>query len=556
MSAPSPTNGPARNGVAPQEVEMLKLTVDGRSVEVPAGTTVFDAARVAGVEIPHLCHHPALSVAGACRLCLVEVEGARGLVTSCAAPAADGMVVRTDTEKVLWARKAVLEFILADHPLDCLTCERSGECDLQRYAYQYGVTGNEWPGAKRSAEPDATNPFFERDHEKCILCGRCVRMCHEVQGVGAVDFTARGFAAKITTPYDLPLEESDCVFCGNCIDVCPVGALTPKLGMRKGRGGDLETVSTTCPYCGVGCRLDLKVAGGRIVRVDGGDGAANHGLLCVKGRFGWDYVHHPDRLTKPLVRKDGRLVEAEWDEAMDMVVSRLTRIARENPDAVAGLSSAKCTNEENYLLQKVMRAGFGTNNVDHCARLCHASTVAGLATAFGSGAMTNSIDEVARADAIFVIGSNTTEAHPVIGVRVKEAVRRGAKLICADPRRIELARLADIHLQHLPGSDVALLNGMMNVILAEGLADEDFIAERTENFNEFKAVVETYNPELVEAITGVPAAKIREAATPRPSGPLLSTRWASPNTQRAPTTFCQSLIWPCLPGTSGASRPV
>ena len=514
MNVKSPTNPAAPGGAAPVAPANVKLIIDGRPIEAAPGTTIFVAAKNAGIEIPHLCYHPVLSVVGACRLCLVEVEGARGLITSCAAPVAEGMVVRTTSEKVHWARKAVLEFILADHPLDCLTCEKNGDCQLQSYAYRYGVTGTEWPGERRRVAPDATNPFFERDLEKCILCGRCIRMCQEVQAVGAIDFVGRGFGAKVTTAYDVPLEASECVFCGNCVGVCPVGALTPKLGMRQGRGAELTTVLTTCPYCGVGCQLDLKVKDGRIVRVDGGDGAANHGLLCVKGRFGWDFVHHPDRLTAPLVRNAaGELVPATWGEAMDLVASRLKGIvATHGPDAVAGLASAKCTNEENYLFQKIMRAGLGTNNVDHCARLCHASTVAGLAASFGSGAMTNSIDEIAGADLVFIIGSNTTEAHPVIGLKVKESKRRGAKLVVADPRQIELARLADLHLQHLPGSDVALLNGMMNVILAEGLANEAFITERCENFEAFKAVVGKYRPEVVEAVTGVPAAKIREAA--------------------------------------------
>jgi formate dehydrogenase alpha subunit len=483
---------------------------------------------MAGVEISHLCYHPSLTAAGACRLCVVEVEGVPDLVTSCSASATEGMVVWTRTEKVDWARRAALEVILSSHPLACPACEKNGDCALQAYAHRYRATGCDAAAERRSARPEdpdpfRSNPFFEHAPEKCILCGRCVRVCREVQAVGALTLAGHGLAGKVTTPYGVPLEETGCSFCGNCVGVCPVGALSPKLGKDERRGGGLRTVETVCPYCGVGCRLDLKVKSGRIVAADGGGGdggggAPSNGLLCVKGRFGWDFVHHPDRLTTPLVRRNGDLAVASWDEALATVAGRLKEIAgAHGPDAVAGLASGKCTNEENYLFQKLMRAGLGTNNVDQCARLGHASTVVGLTTAgltaaFESEPMSGSMDDIARSDLIFLIGSNTTETHPVLGVRVKQAQSRGAKLICADPRRIELARLADIHLQHLPGSDVALLNGLMRVILTEGLADHAFITERTEGFEAFRAVVERYHPELVEAITGVPAGRLREAA--------------------------------------------
>ncbi|MDK2929886.1 MAG: formate dehydrogenase alpha subunit [Bacillota bacterium] len=490
------------------------VTIDGKRVDVEPGTTVLEAARAAGADIPTLCHDPALPPMGACRLCVVEVEGAKGPVASCAMPVSDGMVVRTETDKVIASRRFILDLLLSDHPKDCLTCEKNGACKLQEYAYRYGVRSPRLVGRTRKPSLDQDNPFIERDNEKCILCGRCVRVCQGVQQVGAIDYAYRGFDSKVTPAYDEGLDESPCVFCGNCVAVCPVGALTPKMEKMTGRAWEKSRVRTICPYCGTGCAIFLLVKDGKVVGVEPAkDGPANHGWLCVKGRFGYEFIHHPDRLTQPLVRRDGKLVPATWDEALDLVASRLGEVKRQHgPDAVAGLSSARCTNEENYVIQKFMRAAIGTNNIDHCARLCHASTVAGLAAAFGSGAMTNSIDEILMADAIFVIGSNTTETHPVIALRVKEAVRQGAKLIVADPRKIELAEMADVHLQHIPGTDVALLCGIMRVILKQGLYDEEFIATRTEGFEEFARSLEPYTLEFVEGITGVPAGHIVRAA--------------------------------------------
>ena len=495
----------------------ISLTIDGRSVSVPAGSTVFQAAEAAGIHIPHLCHHPWLAPSGACRLCVVEITGGKGLPTACTTPVAEGMTVQTETPRVTEARRLILELMLANHPLDCLTCEKCGDCDLQRYAYHYGVARSPFEGERREYRPDDSNPFFIRYHDKCILCGRCIRVCDEVMAVHAIDYARRGFTTKVSTAYDVGLEESPCVFCGNCVAVCPTGALQPRLSVGQGRRWEIRKVRTVCPYCGVGCTLDLEVrdepGGSRVVGVSGGDGATNRGMLCVKGRFGWDFLHSPDRLTKPLIREGDGFREASWEEALELVAHRLGEIREKHgPDSLAALASARCTNEENYLLQKLVRAGWGTNNVDHCARLCHASSVVGLGMAYGSGAMTNSMADLEQATLFFVIGSNTSEGHPVLSLRVKKALARGAKLIVADPRRTELAERADIFLQHLPGTDVALLGTMMHVILAENLADEAFIAERTEGSEELRASLQTFTPEYGELVTGVPAELIVEAA--------------------------------------------
>ncbi len=505
--------------------DMIHLTVDGKPVAVPAGSTVLQAAEQAGVTIPTLCHHPALTPVGACRLCVVEVEGMRGASTACTLPAAEGMKVHTQTQTLVDLRRFVLTMLLSDHPNDCMKCEVDGACELQRWVYEYQVEWPEHSGARHAYPIDSDpNPVVMVDMNKCILCGRCVRTCQEIQGCFVWNFSQRGFNTKVVAGADQTMLEAHCESCGNCVAACPVGALFDKPSVGWGRAAYQKKVRTTCTYCGVGCQFDFNVKNGRITRVTSANDAPVNGYaLCVKGRYGWDFMHRPDRLTTPLIRDESvtdgpwpGFREATWEEALDLVAKKLAYYRdTTGPDSVAYLSSAKCTNEENYLMQKLARAVGKTNNVDHCARLCHASTVAGLATTLGSGAMSNTIkDATEQSQLIFVIGSNTTEQHPVIGTKIRHAVRdRGVPLIVADPRRINLTELPGaLHLQQRPGTDIALINGLMREIIVNGWADEAFIAGRTEGYEEMKEVVMKYTLEETERITGVPAAKIAEAA--------------------------------------------
>ncbi|NTW72890.1 MAG: formate dehydrogenase subunit alpha, partial [Eubacteriaceae bacterium] len=469
-------------------------------------STVLDAARKLNIEVPTMCHHELLdpSQGANCRMCLVEVQGARALSPSCALPATEGMIVSTDSDRVKSARKTVLELMISKHPLDCLTCDKTGACKLQDYCYEYDVKDTVFRNKDQEIYPiDDTNKFYYYDRNKCILCGKCTRVCGELQQTHAITMSGRGFDTHVAAPFDDRLSESACVSCGNCVSVCPVGALVPKRH-DKFRIWEVEKVKTTCPYCGVGCQMNLLVKNNKVVEIEPVKALSNNGLLCVKGKFGYRFINHPDRLKTPLIKKDGKFVEATWEEAYQLITSKMTK-AKEifGSDSIAGLSSARCTNEENYLFQKLFRAILGTNNVDHCARLCHASTVAGLATTLGSGAMTNSILEVLNSDLVFVTGSNTTETHPVIGAHIRQAKARGAKLIVAEPRRIELAKDADIFLQIQPGTNVALFNGLMNVIISEGLQDKEYIASRTENYEELVSVIKEYTPDKVAAICGI-----------------------------------------------------
>ena len=486
-------------------MEKISLTIDGQEVEARKGMTVLEAAETAGIYIPTLCSDPDLEPYGACRLCVVEIEQTRGLPTACTTPATDGMVVHTETPAVNQVRCTAVELLIADHPSDCLTCPQNQQCDLQKVAAYLGITQQPFRKTTRLLPVDTSNPFFDRNLNYCVLCGKCVRVCDEILGVGAIALTFRGYSSKVATFGDGLLIDSNCVSCGECLVHCPVGALIPK-GARQ----PTREVETTCPYCGVGCQIYLGIRNDQVITVRGKrEGTVNNGSLCVKGRFGiTEFIHHPERLTTPLVRRNGSLEEATWDEALDLVASKLGSYQ----DQVAVISSAKCTNEDNYVIQKFARAVLTTNSIDHCARLCHAPTVVGLVQSFGSGAMTNSINEIRDAACILAIGTNTTSAHPVIGLEIKKAVNKGAKLIVANPREIDLCRFADLHLQQRPGTDVALLMGMMRVIVDEGLLDQAFIDERCENFDAFKESLGSFDLDFVERITGIPKDKVVEAA--------------------------------------------
>lgn len=351
------------------ELALVNLTIDEQRITVPKGTTVLEAAKLLGIDIPNFCYDKDLTIAGACRMCVVEIEGARNLPAACATPAAEGMVVRTESEKVVNTRKVILELLLANHPQDCMTCEKMGDCRLQDYCYRYGVKESSFKGERKRYELDTENHLLERDPNKCILCGKCVRVCQEVQVTSAVDFVGRGFHTKVTTAFDLPLNLDVCRFCGQCEGVCPTGALISK--QTKGhRPWEVKKVRTTCPFCGTGCNFDLNVRNGKVIGVTPNPEAPVNGRsLCVKGRFHSDLINSPERMTKPLIRKNGEFVEASWEEALALVSEKLKDIKETNGgDSIAALSSARCTNEDNYIMQKFMRAAVGTNNVDHCAR--------------------------------------------------------------------------------------------------------------------------------------------------------------------------------------------
>jgi len=516
----------APNKMKETKMDTIKLTINGRETIVKKGATVLEAVLEAGVYIPTLCYDSDLKPYGGCRLCVVEIERMRGLVSACTTPATDGMVVRTETPKVNQSRRITMELIIANHHGDCLACAKNQDCELLKIARYLGIEQDRVDRLRKSTQElpvDDSHPAFVRDLNKCILCAKCVRACHEVVCHDAIDIAFRGNSARIATFGDKPIAESVCKSCGECVARCPTGALVPKWEKLPA-----TEVKTICPYCGVGCSLYLGVRDNEVVSVRGDpEGPANKGSLCVKGRWGYGFINHPERLTMPLIRipgvprgagQDGKVHEifreATWDEALELAAKKLLELKQNyGPDNIAALSSAKCTNEDNYVMQKFVRAVLGTNNIDHCARLCHASTVVGGIAAFGRGAMSNSYSDFEKTELFFIIGSNTTECHPVIGSIIKRRVRfGGAKLIVADPRSIELSEYAAVRLPHNPGTDVALINGLMHVIIREGLENKEFIRERTEGFEELRQLVEKYTPEAVEAVTGVPRADIRAAA--------------------------------------------
>ncbi len=497
----------------------ITLTIDDREFTVPADASILDAAEKAGVRIPHLCSDPRLAPTGACRLCVVEIDGERGLQSACTRRVAPGMVVHANSDATRASRKATLELLLSEHRVACPTCDMDGACLLQDYAYEYQADEAALPNIAPPAGCDnyaSLSSAIAYDPSKCVRCQLCIRFCEEIQMAEALTLRGRGGGVEVTTGFDVELDSSTCELCGGCVNICPTGALYDRSATGLGRTKDLEKVRTTCAYCGVGCQIDLNVNRrlNRIVRVTAEPGRLpNDGNLCVKGKYAFDFVRSPERLTTPQIRENGELRDATWEEAIRVAAAGLAAARDEHgPEAVAFLSSARCTNEENYLMQKIARLAGRTNNVDQCATTCHAPTVAGLASAFGSGAMTNAIGEIENVQTLFVIGANPTEAHPIVGLEMKKALRKGARLLVCDPRETWLAKRADIHIKHKPGTDNSLVNAMMSHILANGLYDREFVEARCENFDAFAANIAACTVEAAAEICEVDPDLIRRAA--------------------------------------------
>ncbi|MHA2059936.1 MAG: molybdopterin-dependent oxidoreductase, partial [Candidatus Ranarchaeia archaeon] len=491
------------------------ITINGKEIPFEPGQTILEAAKNSGIYIPTLCFHPCLPTQSACRLCLVEIEGARLLAASCSYPLKDGMKIETDTERVKKTRKTIMDLTIRTHDLKCATCDKNGVCELQRIAYDMGLEESSYGHVCREDVYDDSSPAILRDMTQCILCGRCVAACNEMMVNEVLGFTQRGSETKVSTAFDEPLMSSTCVICGACVAACPVNAIIDHQSLGRGRPFEMQKTQIVCPYCGVGCVMELNSRDNKLIRMTTDEPSHVNGIMtCAKGKFGMDYVNHQDRLTTPLIKEKGKFREATWEEALDLIASNLLKIKEKyGPESLAGFSSSKCTNEENYLMQKMVRSAFGTNNVDNCARLCHASTVAGLKKAFGSGAMTNSISEIPQTDVFLITGSNTTDSHPVIGSHIKRAIKYGgAKLIVVDPRKIPITRYADVWLRPKNGTDVAWINGLINIILKEGLADEKFIKERCTGFDDLRETVQKYTPEYVEKISGIKAEDLQNAA--------------------------------------------
>jgi formate dehydrogenase major subunit len=509
-----------------QSAEQVTLTIDGREVTVPAGTSVMRAAAETGGDIPKLCATDNMKAFGSCRLCLVEIEGARGTPASCTTPVMPGMVVKTQTPRLEKLRRGVMELYISDHPLDCLTCSANNDCELQEQAANVGLRDVRYgyEGDNHLALPtDHSNPYFDFDPSKCIVCSRCVRACDEVQGTFALTIDGRGFASMVSAGQDEDnFLASECVSCGACVQACPTATLQEK--SVKAIGRPEKAVVTTCAYCGVGCTFRAEMRGEQLVRmVPWKDGKANRGHSCVKGRFAYGYANHKDRITKPMIRDsiDQPWREVSWEEALGYTANKINDIkARHGARALGGITSSRCTNEETYLVQKLVRSVFGANNVDTCARVCHSPTGYGLKTTFGTSAGTQDFDSVMEADVIMVIGANPTDAHPVFASRMKRRLRQGAKLIVIDPRRIDLVRSPHIeaahHLPLQPGTNVAVMTSLAHVIVTEKLYDEKFIRERCDwdEFDDWARFValERNSPEFLEAVTRVPAQSVREAA--------------------------------------------
>lgn len=494
-------------------MEAITITLDGVEVSGQPGMTILDLARESGVHIPTLCHDPNLTSSGACRLCLVEDEPSRALLAACVTPIRAGMVINTRSPRVIERRKVIIQLMLASHPDSCLVCDKGNRCELRKLASEMGIGPVAFRRIPQLGTIAEVNPLIERDLSKCILCGKCIRADQELVVEGAIDYFGRGFLAKPASLNNLPLEQSECTFCGTCVALCPTGALMEK--ERTYRGTTSTTVTTICPFCGCGCSLRLEVKDKRLVRArPGTESPVNRGSLCVRGAYGYDFIHSPERLTSPLARVNGSLQPVSWAQALERVATDLKRIKDEyGADTLAVFGSSKCTNEENYLLQRFARGVLGTNNIDNGSRLYSAASRFGLGWCVGFPGTTNSVDELERSEVIMVIGANPEVSAPAVGYAIKRAARyKGAKLLLVDPRQTRLTPFAHLWLRPKLGTDAALLNGLAKVIIEERIFDEEFVARKTENLNELIKSLKVYTPEHVEKVTGVPAKDVQLAA--------------------------------------------
>ena len=494
--------------------------INDQLFEIQDGETILSFVRrhIGKDIVPTLCDAPNLDPFGACRVCSVDValvkDGPAKAQASCHTPVIGGSFIYTDSERIKRLRKNIIELVLTDHPLDCLTCEVNNNCELQTVAAKVGIRDVRYPAGKNHLDKkkDLSHPYMTSDFSKCINCGRCVRACDEVQGEMVLSMAGRGFDSHIVKSFNANFFESDCVSCGACAQACPTSAISDVFE-SKSIVAD-KKVRTICTYCGVGCNLDVAVVDGKVKSIQAPfDAEVNQGHTCLKGRYAFSFYNHVDRLTTPLIRKNGKLEPVSWDEAYDFIADKLTSIkATYGPDSISGISSARCTNEENYLMQKFFRAVIGTNNIDSCARVCHSPTAMGMQRAFGTGAATNSVIDLNYTDAIMIIGANPTDAHPVTGAKLKQFAMKGKTTIVIDPRRTEIARYATHHLQLKPGTNVALLNMMLFYIASSGLEDKKFIESRTEGYDDFKKQILSIDIDQMEKITGVDRNLVKDAA--------------------------------------------